>query len=95
MRGFIDLREMADIIDHRASTLRRLLAEGTTLLPQPVYLLDSNVPYWPLAAVREWARQGHPVNFEYDRDGYTQIALTECGFETLQAPEIVTAGSHE
>lgn len=76
VHGFFDVREMADICDVRASTVRTLVEMQSDRLPKPVYLLDSSLPYWPMAAIRCWANQGFQAGFEYD---LTEFVATSFG----------------
>lgn len=75
IHGFLDARELADVLDIRASTVRNLVETNNPLIPKPVYLLDSKLPHWPVAAVKSWLRQGEPCGWEYDATEFVEAAI--------------------
>ena len=77
--GFYDARQIADLLDWRASTVREFVAEGSDLLPTPILLGDSKLPYWPAAAVRQWFEAGTPAGWQYDHEEYGRLAWEKFG----------------
>ena len=72
LAGFIDVPNLADILDLRASTVRGLLEEGSDLLPTPIML--GTLPHWPFAAIRQWCEAGTPAGWQYDHEEYGRLA---------------------
>ena len=75
--GFIDVANLAYILDWRGSTVEACVEEGNGLVPKPVRFCD--VLLWPLPAIRQWIDLGSPMHWEYDVEEYSLLAWQECG----------------
>lgn len=75
--GLYDARELADILDLRASTIRKLVETKSPLIPAPVYILGEGPPFWLMKVIECWGKQGYPANFEYDREEFGELALED------------------
>jgi hypothetical protein len=74
--GFYDAREVADILDWRASSVRELAEQRHPMLPVAIYLPPRlDFPLWPEAAIECWVKQGCPNHFNYDVVTFTEIAV--------------------
>lgn len=74
--GFYDARDLADIVDCRASTIRALADEGSDLIPPPCPMFDdSSIHLWPEAAIEAWVKQGSPTGWTYDAQEFRNVAL--------------------